>query len=183
MSEINILDKTFTKMIDAQTLSDRISIVADKLNIDYKDRTPVFICVLKGSFMFMSDLLKKITFDCSIHFIQVSSYINTTTSGKVKEVIGLTESIKDKDVIIIEDIVDTGTTLAYLREYLSNLQPSSCATATLFYKSEIFLQKYPSPPNYYAFDIPDKFIVGYGLDYNQYGRNHPDIYELVYKDI
>jgi len=179
MSEINILDKTFTLMIDSQTISNRIDILADQLNIAYENKNPVFICVLKGSFMFMSDLLKKIKCKCSVNFIQISSYQDTKTTGTIKEVLGLTENISDKDVIIIEDIVDTGNTYDYLQNYLNGFDPSSCVIATLFYKSAIYLQKYTSPPDYYAFDIPDKFIVGYGLDYNQYGRNYKDIYELV----
>jgi hypoxanthine phosphoribosyltransferase len=115
MSEINILDKTFTLMLDSQTISDRIDILADELNSVYKNKNPVFICVLKGSFMFMSDLLKKIKFNCSVNFIQISSYQDTKTTGTIKEVLGLTENISDKDIIIIEDIVDTGNTYNYLQ--------------------------------------------------------------------
>ncbi len=178
MSKIKVLDKYFNKIIDSKIIDSKVESLAHKINRDYKDKDPIFVCVLKGSFMFASDLLKKININCKICFIQVSSYIDTATTGSIKKVIGLNQDINDKDIIIIEDIVDTGNTSHYLRNYISDLNARSCVMATLLYKSSVFLQNYNNPPEYFVFDLPNKFIIGYGLDYNQYGRNFPDIYEI-----
>lgn len=179
MTNITIHDKQFKKFIDSNVIETKVSDIANLINYDYKNKSPVILCVLKGSFMFFSDLIKKLTIDCSISFIQLKSYENTSSTGDVKEIVGLNDSIENKDVIIIEDIVDTGTTYNFLLNYLSKHNPSSLKIATLFFKSSIYLKKFKNPPDYFAFDIPNKFIVGYGLDYNQLGRNYSEIYELV----
>ena len=179
MSNITIHDKQFKKFIDSEVIEKKVDYIADLINNDYSGKKPVILCVLKGSFMFFSDLIKKLNIDCSVSFIQLKSYEDTSSTGVVKEIVGLNDDIKDKDVIIIEDIVDTGTTYNFLLNYLSKYTPSSLKIATLFYKSSIYLKKFKNPPDYFAFDIPNKFIVGYGLDYNQLGRNYSEIYELV----
>tara|TARA_B100000902_G_scaffold394062_1_gene449602 strand:- start:1043 stop:1582 length:540 start_codon:yes stop_codon:yes gene_type:complete len=179
MTTISILDKNFKKFITAKDIETKIDDIAKQINKDYEGKTPVILCVLKGSYMFLSDLSKKLNIKCSISFIQLKSYENINSTGKVQEVLGLKENINFKDVIIIEDIIDTGTTYNFLLEYLSQYKPNSLKIATLFYKSVVYLKKFKNPPDYYAFDIPDKFIVGYGLDYNQYGRNYNEIYELA----
>lgn len=179
MTEITLHDKKFKIFINQLDIERKIDEIADKINNDFKNKCPVILCVLKGSYMFFSDLTKKLNIDCSISFIQLKSYENTSSTGKVKEVLGLDDSINSRDVIIIEDIIDTGTTYNFLLNYLNKFTPSSIKIATLFYKSKIYLKKFKNPPDYFAFDIPNKFIVGYGLDYNQLGRNYNKIYELV----
>tara|TARA_B110000208_G_C11777198_1_gene432496 strand:- start:1123 stop:1671 length:549 start_codon:yes stop_codon:yes gene_type:complete len=179
MTEIKLDDKIFKMFINQGDIENKIDEIATKINNDFKNKCPVILCVLKGSYMFFSDLTKKLNIDCTVSFIQIKSYENTSSTGKIKEVMGLNDSINSKDVIIIEDIIDTGTTYNFLINYLQKFKPSSLKIATLFYKSEIYLKKFKNPPDYYAFDIPDKFIVGYGLDYNQLGRNYNKIYELI----
>ena len=179
MTEINILDKQFKQFITEEEIIKNVNSIAEKINNDYENKNPIILCVLKGSFMFLSDLTKKLKINCSISFIQIKSYEDTKSSGVIKEVLGLKDDINHRDIIIVEDIVDTGLTYNFLLEYLSKYNPSSLRIATLFYKSSVYLKKFKNPPDYFAFDIPDKFIVGYGLDYNQYGRNYSQIYELV----
>lgn len=179
MTEITLHDKTFKIFINQLDIERKIDEIADRINIDFKNKCPIILCVLKGSYMFFSDLTKKLKINCSISFIQLKSYENTNTTGKITKVLGLDDTIDSRDVIIIEDIIDTGTTYNFLLNYLTEFKPSSLKIATLFYKSEIYLKKFKNPPDYFAFNIPNKFIVGYGLDYNQLGRNYNQIYELV----
>ena len=179
MSNIKIKNKEFELFIPYNRIQEGISKIACKLNIDYKNKTPIIIGILNGSFVFMGDLVKELDFNCIISFIKVSSYDKTKSTGKITNLIGLTEDIKDKDVIIVEDIVDTGGTINNLKNSLLDKLPKSISVVTLFFKPEAFL--YNMPPEYYVFDIPDYFIVGYGLDYDKYGRNLKDVYKLASK--
>jgi hypoxanthine phosphoribosyltransferase len=176
MTTISIKDKSFVPYILADEISQQIKVVAKKLNTIFVNKNPVLLGVLKGSYMFYSDLTKELTFDCTMSFVQLSSYTKTESLGKIKEVQGLSDSIENREVIIIEDIVDRGHTIKYLKEYLGQFNPASVTVVTLFFKKDAYC--YATPPEHYLFSIPNKFIVGYGLDYDQYGRNLKDIYQI-----
>ncbi len=176
--EIQLLDKKFKIMIPAEKIDEAVSKVAAQINRDYADKeNPVFIGILNGSFMFMSDLLKKIEFNCELSFVKMSSYSGTSTTGQVKELIGLNNSLEGRHVIIVEDIVDTGVSIKHSLEQLSKHNPASLAVCTLFFKPEAYRME--RPIEYAAMNIGNEFIVGYGLDYNQMGRNMKDIYVVT----
>lgn len=175
--EVKILDKIFKPYLSDKEIESRVFEVSKKIERDYKDRNPFFIAILNGSFMFASDLVKNIRLDCEVEFMKVSSYEGTSSTGLVREMIGLSKSIEGRDVIVIEDIVDTGHTLHYIKEALEKMNPASLALTTLLYKPEAFEHSYAL--DYVGFEIPNKFIVGYGLDYDGYGRNLKEIYQIV----
>ncbi len=177
METVKILDKEFAKNISHERILTTVSKMAKMISNDYKDSTPIFLCVLNGSFMFASDLFKHYPFDCEISFIRLSSYSGTQTTGEVKTLIGLDEDIKGRDVIILEDIVDSGITISHLVEDLSAYEPRSVKVATLLLKPASLRKSVK--PDYVGMEIPNDFIVGYGLDYNGYGRNYKDIYKIV----
>lgn len=175
---IKLLDKTFEVMIPAEEIDRAVERVAKRLNEDYRDReTPLFLGVLNGAFMFMSDLIKKIDFTCELSFVKLASYSGTSTTGKVQELIGLKNNIEGRHVIIVEDIVDTGESMAHLMRSLEGHKPASVEVCTLFYKPASYSK--PFPINYRAMEIGNEFIVGYGLDYDQLGRNLKDIYVVT----
>lgn len=173
---IQILDKTFETFIAPEKIQEGIQALATQLNADYEGKEVIFIAVLNGSFMFAADLFKKITLPCEISFVKVSSYHGTNTSGRVDELIGLNTDITDKHVIILEDIVDTGITIDKIFTLLRAHAPASVNVTTLLYKPDAFKGK--NAPKYVGFTIPNKFVVGYGLDYNEKGRNLEAIYQL-----
>ncbi|KXK43152.1 MAG: hypoxanthine phosphoribosyltransferase [Bacteroidetes bacterium OLB11] len=173
---IRILDKHFVPYIGEEELATRINELATQINIDFKDKNPLFIGILNGSFIFASDLYKQITIPSTISFIKLASYKGTTSSGTVITAIGLEENIHDRNVIIIEDIVDTGNTMFHFLESLSAFNPSSVAICTLLQKPEALLK--PLEVQYVGFKIPNKFVVGYGLDYDGYGRNSKMIFQI-----
>lgn len=178
METIQVHGKTFQRAIPYEQLQQAIAAVATRINTDYAEKeTPLFLGVLNGSFMFMGELMKHIEFNCEISFVKLCSYNGTQTSGTVQQVIGLGDSIKGRHVIIVEDIVDTGTCIDYMTHLLQEQEPASISVATLLFKPEAYTKHIPI--NYYAMAIPNKFIVGFGLDYNQQGRNYKDIYEIV----
>lgn len=175
--EITILDLKFKPYINASEIDAAISKMAQTICADYGDSHPLFICVLNGSFIFASDLIKKISIPCNIEFVRLKSYSGTQTTENVCEIIGLHSDIQGRDIIILEDIVDTGHTLdKFLRE-LQRLSPKSIKIASLIFKKEAFQKNFAI--DYLGFEIENKFIVGYGLDYNEYGRNLPEIYQIV----
>jgi len=173
---VRIKDKEFEPYISSSDIQSTIQKIADQINTDYSGKSVIFVGVLNGAFMFAGDLLKNIDFNCEISFIKVASYEGTSSSGKVHELIGLVNDIKDKHVIILEDIVDTGLTLNKIFSMINHDEPASLEVASLLYKPEAFQGKHS--PKYVGFEIPKKFIVGYGLDYLEEGRNTKDIYEL-----
>lgn len=173
-NRIKLQDRTFRVMISAEQIDKAVAEVASKLNERYAGREPIFVGVLSGSILFMSDLVRKTTFDSEMTFIKVSSYSGTESTGKVKMELGLNVDIKDRDVIIVEDIVETGHSMKHLLDYFADFNPRSVAICTLFFKPEKFLYDYPI--EYVALPIGNEFILGYGLDYNQLGRNLKDIY-------
>jgi hypoxanthine phosphoribosyltransferase len=155
---------------------ERINAIAEEMTKEYAGKNPVFVAVLSGSFMFASDLCKAIRFNAEICFIKLASYKGTKSSGQVVSVIGLDMLLKNRHVIILEDIVDTGRTLSHFLPELESQQPASLKLCTLLHKPEATV--FPITIDYLGFSIPNKFVVGYGLDYDGYGRNLPAIYQL-----
>ncbi len=175
-NEVQVHDKVFVPFITAAELQAKSIELGQKINEDYKGKHPLVIGVLNGSVIFMADLLRNIQLPCEIGFIRVSSYEGTSSTGIVKNVIGLNESIEGRDVIIVEDIIDTGDTALYLINEFKKQNPASLAFATLLFKPASLRQ--PVKPEYVGFEIPPAFVVGYGLDYDGLGRNLADIYQL-----
>jgi len=173
---LQIHDKTFEIFIDKEEIQAEIASLAATINTEYAGKDVVFIAILNGAFMFAADLMKKITLPCEISFVKVSSYQGMNTSGRVDEVIGLNTSIKNKHVIILEDIVDTGITMDKVVTLLSSDHPASIKITALLYKPEAFKGKHK--PDFVGFSIANSFVVGYGLDYNEHGRNTEHIYQL-----
>ena len=177
MSKIRIHDRYFTKSIAKEEIECEVKRVAELINRDYKGKCPVILGVLNGCFVFAADLLRNLEIDCEISFVKMSSYQGVDSTGDVKEVIGLSESLSGRDVIVLEDIVDTGLTMYKMLEVLALQKPASLEIASLFVKPARL--QVPVNVKYSAFTIPDRFIVGYGLDYNGLGRNLPDVYDVV----
>ncbi|MBO0951982.1 hypoxanthine phosphoribosyltransferase [Fibrella forsythiae] len=173
---LTVLDKTFVPFIGREPLQARIAELANQINHDYAGRCPLIVGVLNGAVLFTADLLKNLTIDCEITFIRVASYEQTASTGTVKEILGLTEAITGRDLIVVEDIVDTGTTIAHVCRQLAEKEPASIAIATLLFKPAAL--KTPVDLAYVGFEIDNKFVVGYGLDYDGLGRNTKDIFVL-----
>lgn len=168
---------TFVPYLDRETIAREVKRVATEIRRDYEGKRPLFLCVLNGAFMFAADLLRETGLnDASISFVRYSSYEGTSSSGRIKELMGLTEDIEGRDVIIVEDIVDTGLTASYMVDDLRRRNPDSIRFATLLYKPAS--SKTGFRPDYVAFDIPPKFIIGYGLDLDGRVRNLKDIYVI-----
>jgi hypoxanthine phosphoribosyltransferase len=173
---IQIHDKLFSLFIPSDNILNEVELLAKKLEDDYKGKNPVFLVVLNGAFMFASDLLKFYTDSCDISFTKLSSYTGLSSTGTVNQQMELMIDIKDRHVIIVEDIVDTGLTIASLIENLTKKNPASIEVCSLLFKPEAF--KGIDPPKYKGFVIANKFVVGYGLDYDERGRNLKDLYQL-----
>ena len=174
---VTIHDKVFRPYLTAAALDAAVSALAARLSTDYSGREPLFVVVLTGAFMFASDLLKRMSEPCEVVFIRVASYEGTGSTGVVQEVLGLRESIQGRHIIIVEDIVDTGTTMHHLLPTLLAKGPASVEIATLFYKPASL--RHEVDLRYVALEIPNDFVVGYGLDYDGLGRNLPDVYVAV----
>jgi hypoxanthine phosphoribosyltransferase len=177
MQPVKVHDKSFNTYLSEKVIQDKIRELADAINRDYAGKRPLFIAILNGSFMFAADLFKQITIDAEISFIKLASYRGMKSTGKVITAIGLDEDLYDRDVVILEDIVDTGKTLNEFLPSLNHQQPKSLKIVALLHKSEA--TKYPLTIDYVGFIIPDKFVVGYGLDYDGLGRNLREIYQVV----
>lgn len=176
MNEINILDKSFKLYIKYEEIETKIKNLAKEIEADYGDKDPVFICILNGSFMFAAELMKNLNIPCKITFLKLASYSGTQSTGKVKQLLGLNEQIEGKPVIVIEDIVDTGNTIMEIVNALKEEKPQEIVISTLLLKPLAYNNQYPI--KYKCFEIPNDFIVGFGLDYNSYGRNLKDIYVI-----
>ncbi|MBQ2402853.1 MAG: hypoxanthine phosphoribosyltransferase [Prevotella sp.] len=177
MKNIKLYDKVFRMSLPEEEIINRVKVVAEQINEEYKGRRPLFLSVLNGAFMFTSDLMKEINIECEISFVKLASYQGTMSTGKVHEVIGINEDLSGRDIIIVEDIVESGKTIMQMMDSLSNRQPASIKVCTLFFKPSKLEEKINV--DYAAIVIPDDFIVGYGLDYNQLGRNLRDIYTIT----
>ena len=177
MSRIKLIDKVFETSITEAEIQERVKAVADRINKDMADKNPILLAVLNGSFMFAADLMRMLTIPCEISFVKLASYQGTTSTGTIKEVIGINEDLSGRTVIIIEDIVESGLTIKRMIETIGTRAPKSIHICTLLIKPERLTV--PLEVEYAAIEIPNDFIVGYGLDYNQQGRNLRDIYTLV----
>jgi hypoxanthine phosphoribosyltransferase len=178
MDKVKLYDKTFRTFITYESLKKAIDEVADKINADFNgcEDIPVLLCVLNGSIMFTSELMKRLTFNCQIVSTKLTSYEGTSTTGKVKQAMGLTADIKGRRVIIVDDIVDSGNTIVELKRILEEKEASESRVCTLLLKPEAY--KKDIKIDYVAMEIPNDFIVGFGLDYDELGRNLKDIYVL-----
>lgn len=177
MQTIQIHDKKFSLSIKEEEIQAAVRRVGEAINRDLAETNPLFICVLNGAFMFAGDLMKVVNFPCEITFVKLSSYEGIYTSGNVKEIFGLNESIVGRNVVVVEDIVDTGITMEKIIESLNAKGAMSIKVATFLQKPEA-LQR-DITVDYVAMKIPNQFIVGYGLDYDGYGRNLKEIYTVV----
>ncbi|HMO31981.1 MAG TPA: hypoxanthine phosphoribosyltransferase [Lacibacter sp.] len=177
MSAIKVHDKYFIPYMDETVLIKRIGQLAHQLDDDYRDKKPLFIAILNGSFMFAADLFKALQIDAEICFIKLASYKGTKSTGQVITAIGLDTDIVSRHVVILEDIIDTGKTMNEFLPQLLNQQPASLKLAALLHKPEATV--YPVQIDYLGFSVPDKFLLGYGLDYDGLGRNLRDIYQLT----
>ena len=174
MATIDIKDKTFETSITEEEIQQRVRAVAEKMNNDLKGKNPLLLGVLNGSFIFAADLMRMLTIDCEISFVEMSSYEGTSSTGNVKKLVGLKENIEGRTIVIVEDIVDTGLTMEQMIKYLKEFKPAEIHICTLLLKPENLKRKLDI--EYVAMEIPNDFIVGYGLDYDGLGRNLRDIY-------
>lgn len=175
---IRLHDKRFKVMIPAARIDEVVGAVAERINRDYAGKeTPIFLGVLNGSFMFFSDLIKKIEFNSEISFVKLASYAGTASTGEVRSLIGLNGSIEGRHIIVVEDIVDTGESIAHMVAELTKHRPASVEICTLFFKPASYRKQIPI--RYAAMEIGNEFIVGYGLDYDQLGRSLKDIYVVT----
>ena len=177
MSRVKIKDKTFETSIPEAEILKRIQAVADRINKDMEGKTPIFLAVLNGSFMFAADLMKMVTIPCEISFVKLASYEGTSSTGKIKKMIGINTDLTGRNVIIVEDIVESGLTMQNMLDQLKAHNPASVSICTLLLKPEKLTVDLDI--DYTVMEIPNDFIVGYGLDYDQQGRNLRDIYTLV----
>lgn len=179
MRRIKIQDKEFKIFIPYANIKRAVDNIALQINNEFIDKEVLFIVVLNGAFMFSAELLKSIKVTSRVSFVKLSSYAGDTTTGNVKEIIGLNEDIKDKNIVIIEDIVDTGHTIESLVKQLKNQKPASLKVATLLFKPQSYLKNMKI--DYVGLEIVNEFVIGFGLDYNGYGRNYENIYALIEK--
>ena len=177
MSIVKIKDKTFRTSITEAEIKERVKAVAQQISKDMEGKTPLFLGVLNGSFIFAADLMREMTIPCEISFVKLASYQGTTSTGKIKEVLGINEDLSGRTAIIVEDIVESGQTMKRMIESLGTRNPASVHICTLFFKPDKLKEELNL--DYVAFRIPDDFIVGYGLDYDQQGRELKDIYTIV----
>lgn len=176
METIKILDKEFVPYLSESEIQTRIKELGSQLTQEYKGKRPVLLGVLNGCFRFVADLVTHVDLTCEVSFVKLSSYEGTSTTGQVKELSGINTPLKGRDVIVVEDIVDTGTTLDYLMKILEGHEPASVKIATLLYKPAAYKGQHTI--DYSGFDIPNLFVVGYGLDYDEIGRNLNEIYQI-----
>ncbi len=178
MCTIKVKDKIFKPFISAQEIQQSIERIAMQMNEDLKDKNPLFVCVLNGAFMFASDLFKEMNIEAEITFMRMKSYEGTATTGRVKSITGLHEDVKGRTLVIVEDIIDTGYTMQAIIDQLKELGAADIKIATLLFKPEALKVK-DLKIDYIAREIPNAFIVGYGLDYDEQGRNLKDIYVIA----
>ncbi len=176
MKQVTYKGLNFEPYIGKEKIEKRVKQIAAELTAEFKGQNPLFLCVLTGAFPFAADLFRSIDMDAEISFIRLQSYDGTASTGKVKEILGLKEDIEGRHVIVVEDIIDTGQTIYHLLEQLREKKPASLKVASLLYKPESL--KVPVRPDYIGFTIPQKFIIGFGLDLDGQARNLPDIWVL-----
>ena len=167
--QIQVHDLTFQPFLSKEAIAKRVQELGKHIAIHFLDKNPVFIAVLNGSFIFAADLMRACSIPCEVQFVRLSSYEGTSSTGTIKTVLGLNQDLEGRHLIIVEDIVDTGITMHHFLKTVKALKPASVSIATLLLKPDTFQYDYPLA--YVGFEIPNKFVVGYGLDYNEYGRN------------
>lgn len=176
MSIIQLGDKTFIPYIPEDKILKAVNNVARQINNDLKGKNPLFLVVLNGAFVFAADLLRGITTECQVSFVKLASYQGTSSTGKVKELVGMNEELEGRNIVVVEDIVDSGNTIEHILEDLKSKNPASVCVATFLLKPDVFKKDFKI--EYVGLEIPNDFIVGYGLDYNGMGRNLRDIYVI-----
>jgi len=176
MAVIKVHDKYFVPWLPEEVIIEKVKQLSAQISEDYKDKRPLFVCVLNGSFMFAADLFKNLTIEAEISFIKLASYSGVKSTGHVLTAIGLDNNISGRDIIIVEDIIDTGKTLHHFLPQLYSQQPASVKIAVLLHKPDATV--FPVDISYCCFSIPNKFVVGYGLDYDGLGRNLKELYQL-----
>lgn len=174
MQKVKVLDREFVPFISSEKIQQAITSLADKLNKELKGKDVLFIGILNGSFLFAADLFKQMEIECQITFLKLASYEGTFSTGKVKRLIGLEQDLRGKTVVVLEDIVDTGVTVDFIMKQLNGYEPEDVKFATLLLKPDAYKKEIPI--DYVCIEIPNKFVVGYGLDYDGYGRNLNSIY-------
>ena len=179
MKRITIKDKTFETSMPEAEIKNRVKELAQQMSRDLEGKNPLFLAVLNGAFIFAADLIREMTIPCEISFVKLASYQGTTSTGTIHEVIGINENLSGRTVVIVEDIVESGLTIKRMMEQLGTRNPASVQVCTLFFKPERL--KEDLKLDYVAFEIPNDFILGYGLDYDQQGRGLRDLYTLVEK--
>lgn len=177
MKEIHILDKTFEEYLTEETIQKRIEELANQINSELAGKEVVFVGILNGAFLFAADLFRRINFPARISFVKLASYKGTSSSGTIKELIGWNEDINNKTIVVIEDIVDTGNTLERIIDELVIRKAAEVRISALLYKPDAYTKNIPL--DYIGFEIPNNFVVGYGLDYDGFGRNLPSVYTLI----
>jgi hypoxanthine phosphoribosyltransferase len=177
MKEIQILDKKFNEYLTEKIIQQRIEELAKHVNSELAGKEVVFLGILNGAFLFAADLFRRIDFPARISFVKLASYKGTSSSGSIKELIGWNEDINNKTIVVLEDIIDTGNTLERIVDELIMRKAAEIRIAALLYKPEAYTKQIPL--HYIGFEIPNNFVVGYGLDYDGYGRNLPSVYTLV----
>lgn len=177
MGRVSVKDKFFEKFITAEAIDAAVTRIAGEITGAYKDKNPLFLCILNGSFVFAADLLRKLNFPCQVSFIKYASYSGTSSKGEIRTVIGINEDLKDRQIIIVEDIIDTGLTMDHLLKELKNRGADNVRIASLFFKPAAFRMSFKI--DYLGMEIPNDFVVGYGLDYDGYGRNLPALYKVA----
>ena len=177
MKNVQVKDKEFSLYISGEKIKKQVKRVATAINEELAEKRPLFLVVLNGAFMFAADLLREIDIPCEVSFVRVSSYEGTSSTGNIKELIGLNENIEGRTLVIVEDIIDSGITMREMLRMLKEKNPADVRVASLFVKPDNL--KVDLDIHYLCFDIANDFIVGYGLDYDQEGRNLPDIYQIV----
>jgi hypoxanthine phosphoribosyltransferase len=176
-NHVEVHEKHFEPFIPEEKIQIEVSRLAEEMNRDLADKDPIFLGILNGAFMFASDLYKQLTFPCQITFLKLASYSGTQSTGTVKQLIGINRDLKDRVVVVLEDIVDTGVTLETIIRQLSGYQPAEIRVATFLHKPDATVTEVKL--DYVGIQIPNDFILGYGLDYDGYGRNFKEIYRLV----
>ena len=177
MSRVKIKDKTFETSMTEAEIKQRVKELAQQMSRDLEGKNPLFLAVLNGAFIFAADLMRELTIPCEISFVKLASYQGTTSTGTIHEVIGINEDLMGRTVVIVEDIVESGLTIKRMMEQIGTRHPASVQVCTLFFKPEKL--KEDLTLDYVAFSIPNDFILGYGLDYDQQGRGLKDLYTLV----
>lgn len=177
-TKVTVHQKQFELLLEQETIAKRIRLLAIQLNVDYENRKPIFLGVLNGSFLFLADLMKEVELDCETEFVKIASYHGTSSSGAIKDALGMPTNLKNRDVIIVEDIIDSGLTMKYILSKIYEQEPASVAVCTLLFKPDA-LQEEIHELSYIGFEIPNEFVVGYGLDYDGLGRNLNHIYRAI----